>query len=87
MVGTGIVSTPSNILTGTGSVGLALIYWVIRRASPAPSFIIFILENLFLTVMPWVPPKGTTQSTSLNFFYATPAIVAVGVVTIMIVYY
>lgn len=28
-IGTGIFSTPSNILNGTGSVGLALIYWVI----------------------------------------------------------
>ncbi|BEJ14494.1 hypothetical protein CspHIS471_0402610 [Cutaneotrichosporon sp. HIS471] len=49
--------------------------------------IFFILTNLFLIVMPWVPPKGTTKSPSFNFFYATPAIVAVGVVIIMIVYY
>jgi hypothetical protein len=28
-IGTGIFSTPSNILSGTGSVGMALIYWVI----------------------------------------------------------
>jgi amino acid transporter len=28
-IGTGIFSTPSNILNGTGSVGLSLIYWVI----------------------------------------------------------
>lgn len=28
-IGTGIFSTPSNILNGTGSVGMALIYWVI----------------------------------------------------------
>ncbi|KAG7132932.1 High-affinity methionine permease like protein [Verticillium longisporum] len=29
MIGTGIFSTPGNILRNTGSVGLALIYWVI----------------------------------------------------------
>ncbi|KAL1412172.1 hypothetical protein Q8F55_003182 [Vanrija albida] len=29
LIGTGIFSTPANILKGTGSVGLALIYWVI----------------------------------------------------------
>lgn len=29
MVGTGVYSTPAAILTGTGSVGLSLIYWLI----------------------------------------------------------
>ena len=29
MVGTGVYSTPASVLKGTGSVGLALIYWFI----------------------------------------------------------
>jgi hypothetical protein len=29
MVGTGVYSTPSGVLSGTGSVGLALFYWTL----------------------------------------------------------
>lgn len=49
--------------------------------------ILFIVSKIYLIVMPWVPPKGTTISPSFGFFYATSPLVAVGIVAIMVIYY
>ncbi|RMZ77173.1 hypothetical protein DV737_g4504, partial [Chaetothyriales sp. CBS 132003] len=42
MVGTGVYSTPASILTGTGSVGLALIYWFIGFLIAASSLSVYL---------------------------------------------
>lgn len=49
--------------------------------------LLFILSKIYLIIMPWVPPEGTTISPSFGFFYATPALVAIGLVGIMLLYY
>jgi amino acid transporter len=49
--------------------------------------LLFILSKVYLIIMPWVPPKGTTVSPSFGFFYATSPLVAVGVVALMVIYY
>ncbi|KAF7563159.1 hypothetical protein G7046_g957 [Stylonectria norvegica] len=42
MIGTGIYSTPSNILKGTGSVGLALIYWSLGFVTSVTAFAVYL---------------------------------------------
>ncbi|RMZ87064.1 hypothetical protein DV736_g5712, partial [Chaetothyriales sp. CBS 134916] len=42
MVGTGVYSTPSSVLKGTGSVGLALIYWFIGFLIAASSLSVYL---------------------------------------------
>lgn len=42
MVGTGVYSTPASVLRGTGSVGLALIYWFIGFLVAAASLSVYL---------------------------------------------
>ncbi|KAI4860411.1 amino acid transporter [Hypoxylon rubiginosum] len=42
MIGTGIFSTPGTILNGTGSVGLALIYWTIGFGLAVAGFCVYL---------------------------------------------
>jgi len=42
MVGTGVYSTPASVLRGTGSVGLALIYWFIGFLIAAASLSVYL---------------------------------------------
>ncbi|KAI4215640.1 MAG: hypothetical protein LQ351_002109 [Letrouitia transgressa] len=42
MVGTGVYSTPASVLTGTGSVGLALMYWFIGFVIAAASIAVYL---------------------------------------------
>jgi amino acid transporter len=42
MVGTGVYSTPASVLKGTGSVGLALIYWFIGFLVAAASLSVYL---------------------------------------------
>ncbi|KAL1410619.1 hypothetical protein Q8F55_004636 [Vanrija albida] len=52
IIGTGIFSTPSTILKGTGSVGLALIYWVL-------GYIITLAEiSVFLELTSYFPSRS-----------------------------
>ncbi|KAJ5306980.1 hypothetical protein PENANT_c003G08643 [Penicillium antarcticum] len=41
MIGTGVFSTPSNVLTGAGSVGLSLLYWVIGYLMASSSLSVY----------------------------------------------
>ncbi|KAJ5874904.1 Amino acid/polyamine transporter I [Penicillium soppii] len=41
MIGTGVFSTPSNVLKGAGSVGLALFYWVIGYLMASSSLSVY----------------------------------------------
>lgn len=42
MIGTGIYSTPSSILSGTGSVGLSMIYWALGFFISIASFAVYL---------------------------------------------
>ncbi|KAH6893006.1 amino acid permease-domain-containing protein [Thelonectria olida] len=42
MIGTGIFSTPSNILKGTGSIGLSLIYWALGFVTSITAFSVYL---------------------------------------------
>jgi amino acid transporter len=88
-------SWPDSVFLGLVAVGLLRLRRQRAKAGlPRSEYrgwtwvvILFILSKIYLIIMPWVPPKGTTTSPSFGFFYATPAIVALGVVLIMVVYY
>ncbi|KAH7145905.1 high affinity methionine permease [Dactylonectria estremocensis] len=42
MIGTGIFSTPSSILKGTGSIGLSLIYWALGFVTSITAFSVYL---------------------------------------------
>ncbi|KAI5461703.1 amino acid permease-domain-containing protein [Mariannaea sp. PMI_226] len=42
MIGTGIFSTPSNILAGTGSIGLSLIFWALGFVTSITAFAVYL---------------------------------------------
>ncbi|GJD03996.1 high-affinity methionine permease [Colletotrichum higginsianum] len=42
MIGTGVYSTPSSILKGTGSVGLSMIYWALGFLTSIASFSVYL---------------------------------------------
>ncbi|KAK9489558.1 amino acid/polyamine transporter I [Lipomyces doorenjongii] len=64
--------------------GLGYVGW----KTPLPIIIITILFDAFVIAIAFVPPKnGTLIGSDVSFFYATYAIVAVGVIGLCILYY
>lgn len=49
--------------------------------------VFFLLVNLFLIVMPWVPPKAGLNASSFNFFYAASSLTGVGFIALCGLYY
>lgn len=68
------------------SVGIYLIRYQRKKAGIGRSefrawdvVVIFaILVNLFLLIMPWVPPTGGIYAGDVSFFYATYCIAGLG---------
>ncbi|TXT11197.1 hypothetical protein VHUM_01948 [Vanrija humicola] len=66
LVGTGIFSTPSNILTQTGSVGLSLIFWVI-------GFLINLTGiSVYLELASYFPSRSGSEVVYLEQAYPHP---------------
>ncbi|KAL1410513.1 hypothetical protein Q8F55_004526 [Vanrija albida] len=66
LVGTGIFSTPSNILTQTGSVGLSLIFWVI-------GFLINLTGiSVYLELASYFPSRSGSEVVYLEQAYPKP---------------
>jgi amino acid transporter len=66
MIGTGIFSTPSSILTGTGSVGLTLIYWFIGMLMTLSSL------SVYLEYMANFPSRSGSEVVYLEQAYPRP---------------
>ncbi|KAF1986069.1 high affinity methionine permease [Aulographum hederae CBS 113979] len=66
MVGTGIFSTPSTILAGAGSVGLALFYWVIGFLIAASSL------SIYLEFASYFPSRSGSSAAYLEQSYPRP---------------
>jgi amino acid transporter len=49
--------------------------------------ILYLLSQLYLLVMPWIPPVGGIYAGTVSFFYATYMIVGIAVIGICGVYY
>ncbi|EJP62073.1 High-affinity methionine permease [Beauveria bassiana] len=66
MIGTGIFSTPGSILNATGSVGLALIYWVIGAIMAVAGF------GTYLELASYFPNRSGSQVVYLEQAYPRP---------------
>ncbi|KAL2820353.1 high affinity methionine permease [Aspergillus granulosus] len=66
MVGTGIFSTPSSVLNGTGSVGLALFYWVIGFAVASS------MLAVYLEFASYFPSRSGSEAVYLEQAYPRP---------------
>lgn len=66
MVGTGVYSTPASILTGTGSVGLSLIYWLIGFIIAASSL------SVYLEFAAYFPSRSGSEVVYLEQAYPRP---------------
>ncbi|KAI5369360.1 Putative amino acid/polyamine transporter I [Septoria linicola] len=66
MVGTGIFSTPSNILTRTGSVGLALLFWVFGAIFAAAGLTVYLEYAAFF------PSRSGSEVAYLEQSYPRP---------------
>ncbi|CAE6410770.1 unnamed protein product [Rhizoctonia solani] len=73
--------------------------WVLRsrrakmglpdHAYKAPNIVVlaYVVKSIALIVMPWIPPEGGSHGGDVDFFYAMYCIVALGVMSICVVYY
>ncbi|KAL3469617.1 high affinity methionine permease [Aspergillus californicus] len=66
MVGTGIFSTPSSVLSGAGSVGLALFYWVIGFAVASS------MLSVYLEFSSYFPSRSGSEVVYLEQAYPRP---------------
>ncbi|KAF2436329.1 high affinity methionine permease [Tothia fuscella] len=66
MIGTGVFSTPSTILKGTGSVGLAILYWVIGFFISAASL------SVYLEYASYFPSRSGAEVVYLEQAYPRP---------------
>jgi hypothetical protein len=66
MIGTGIYSTPSSILTGTGSVGLSLMFWVIG------AFMSIANASVYLEFASYFPSRSGSEVVFLEQAYPKP---------------
>ncbi|KAK5662270.1 hypothetical protein OQA88_8175 [Cercophora sp. LCS_1] len=66
MIGTGVYSTPSGILNGTGSVGLSLIYWALGFFTSAASL------SVYLEYAAYFPNRSGSEVTYLEQAYPRP---------------
>ncbi|KAL1961913.1 hypothetical protein VTN77DRAFT_946 [Rasamsonia byssochlamydoides] len=66
MVGTGVFSTPSTILTDTGSVGLALIYWALGFVVAAANLAVY------LEFTSYFPSRSGSEVVYLEQAYPRP---------------
>ncbi|KAK4688973.1 hypothetical protein P7C73_g1143, partial [Tremellales sp. Uapishka_1] len=66
LIGTGIFSTPASILKGTGSVGLALIYWVLGW------FISMAGISVYLEFCSYFPSRSGSEAVYLEQAYPKP---------------
>lgn len=49
--------------------------------------IFYVLGNVFLLIMPWVPPKAGINASAFGFFYAASSLVGLGFILIAFLYY
>ncbi|KND86427.1 High-affinity methionine permease [Tolypocladium ophioglossoides CBS 100239] len=66
MIGTGIFSTPGNILKSTGSIGLALIYWAIGAIMAFAGF------GTYLELASYFPNRSGSEVVYLEQAYPRP---------------
>ncbi|KAK5743835.1 hypothetical protein LTR17_002457 [Elasticomyces elasticus] len=66
MIGTGIFSTPSSILRGTGSVGLSLVYWFIGLLTSLAMF------SVYLEFAAYFPNRSGSEAVYLEQAYPRP---------------
>ncbi|UJO14374.1 High-affinity methionine permease [Fulvia fulva] len=66
MVGTGIFSTPSSILAGTGSVGLSLIFWFLGLLTSLSSL------SVYLEYAAYFPSRSGSEVAYLEQAYTRP---------------
>ncbi|KAK2729080.1 high affinity methionine permease [Colletotrichum kahawae] len=66
MIGTGVFSTPASILNRTGSVGLALLYWVIGFLMAAAGF------SVYLELASYFPNRSGSEVVYLEQQYPRP---------------
>lgn len=66
MIGTGIYSTPSSILTGTGSVGVSFIYWTLGF------FISLSSAAVYLEYAAYFPSRSGSEAVYLEQAYPRP---------------
>ncbi|KZL77838.1 high-affinity methionine permease [Colletotrichum tofieldiae] len=66
MVGTGVFSTPASILNRTGSIGLALMYWVIGFLMASAGF------SVYLELASYFPNRSGSEVVYLEQAYPRP---------------
>ncbi|KAL2260309.1 hypothetical protein VTK26DRAFT_5717 [Humicola hyalothermophila] len=66
MIGTGVYSTPSAILTGTGSVGLSMIYWALGFFTSLASL------SVYLEYASYFPNRSGSEVVYLEQAYPRP---------------
>lgn len=79
-------SYPANVFTFLLSFGVFIVRKKRKEAGAPPSefrtwnaVLLFTLAvNIYLLVLPWVPPQGGIYAGDVSFFYATYCIVGLG---------
>ncbi|KAI1846225.1 hypothetical protein JX265_010602 [Neoarthrinium moseri] len=66
MIGTGVFSTPSTILTGTGSVGVAMIWWALGFFTSASSL------SVYMEYLAYFPNRSGSEVVYLEQAYPRP---------------
>jgi hypothetical protein len=77
---------PDAVFNLAMALGIYVVRWRRKKANlPEPEFkawniVIFfnILVQLYLLVMPWYPPSGGQYAGDVSFWYATYAVVGIG---------
>ncbi|KAH7024477.1 high-affinity methionine permease [Microdochium trichocladiopsis] len=88
-------SYPSAMFSVAMAVGLYLVRHRFKRAGlPRAEFeawhiaaIFFILVQIYVLVMPWVPPKNGPYSGDVSFWYATYCVTGIAIIIVCALYY
>ncbi|KXJ87303.1 amino acid permease-domain-containing protein [Microdochium bolleyi] len=88
-------SYPSAIFNLCMAVGLYLVRNRYKKAGlPRPEFrawhvaaVFFILVQVYILAMPWVPPKGGPYAGDVSFWYATYCVTGIGILILCALYY
>ncbi|ODO09525.1 hypothetical protein I350_03128 [Cryptococcus amylolentus CBS 6273] len=86
---------PSSFFLALMTVGLFVVRRRRARLNLPPSeyrswtFVVlfFLASNIFLLVMPWVPPPGGLNGGSYSFFYASSSLTGIGIIATCALYF
>ncbi|WWC67390.1 uncharacterized protein I206_101298 [Kwoniella pini CBS 10737] len=90
-----IQNYPSSLFLALMTFGLFIVRRDRKRLNlPRPEYrswtivvLFFLAANLFLIIMPWVPPTGGINNSSFGFFYGASSLTGLGIVFLCALYF